>query len=76
MLNMNDILPDCLIQKILYCLSFKEATQMSILSKTWLREWSTLPNLEFTIKCWEDNINTINTTMVRYKEGENPNTKV
>ncbi|XP_049407801.1 putative F-box protein At3g58860 [Solanum stenotomum] len=68
---MTDILPDCLIQKIL-CLSFKEATRMSILSKTWLQEWLTLPNLEFTINCWEGNINTINTTMERYRKGNIP----
>ncbi|TMW92702.1 hypothetical protein EJD97_012670 [Solanum chilense] len=69
---MIDILPDCLIQKILCCLSFKEATRMSILSKTWLQEWSTLPNLEFTINCWEGNINTANTTMERYRKGKIP----
>nr|XP_019071178.2 F-box/LRR-repeat protein At4g14103-like [Solanum lycopersicum] len=69
---MIDILPDCLIQKILCCLSFKEATRMSILSKTWLQEWSTLPNLEFTINCWEGNINTANTAMERYRKGKIP----
>ncbi|KAK4732156.1 hypothetical protein R3W88_025144 [Solanum pinnatisectum] len=69
---MADILPECLIQKILCCLSFKEATRMTILSKTWLQEWSTLPNLEFTINCWEGNINTANATMERYRKGKIP----
>ncbi|WMV47484.1 hypothetical protein MTR67_040869 [Solanum verrucosum] len=45
---------------------------MSILSKTWLQEWSNLPNLEFTINCWEGNINTANTTMERYRKGKIP----
>ncbi|MCD7452646.1 hypothetical protein HAX54_017706 [Datura stramonium] len=42
-----DVLPSCLIYKILCYLPFKEATQMSILSKTWLQAWLTHPNLEF-----------------------------
>uniref|UniRef100_M0ZWY3 F-box protein n=1 Tax=Solanum tuberosum TaxID=4113 RepID=M0ZWY3_SOLTU len=45
---------------------------MSILSKTWLQEWSNLPNLEFTINCWEGNINTANTAMERYRKGKIP----
>ncbi|KAG5587550.1 hypothetical protein H5410_047984, partial [Solanum commersonii] len=50
----------------------QKATRMSILSKTWLQEWFTLPNLEFTINCWEGNINTINTTMERYRKENIP----
>ncbi|KAG5586536.1 hypothetical protein H5410_046970 [Solanum commersonii] len=45
----SNILSDCLIHKILSFLSFKEATKMNILSKTWLRAWSTHPNLEFRV---------------------------
>ncbi|WMV26220.1 hypothetical protein MTR67_019605 [Solanum verrucosum] len=42
-----DILHECLIEKIVSYLSFKDAAKMSILSKTWLRLWLTHPNVEF-----------------------------
>ncbi|WMV47119.1 hypothetical protein MTR67_040504 [Solanum verrucosum] len=72
---MADLLPECLIQKILCLISFKEATKMSILSKTWLQAWSTLPNLEFFVNCWrgwEAHINIVDTTMERYVKRKIP----
>ncbi|KAH0640087.1 hypothetical protein KY285_036673 [Solanum tuberosum] len=74
---MADILPECLIQKILCFLSFKEATRMSILSKTWLQAWSTLPNLEFTVISWEGDTKSdysllVDTIMERYRKGKIP----
>lgn len=44
-----DVLPECVIRKILCFLSFKEATQMSVVSKTWFRAWLTHFNLKFHI---------------------------
>ncbi|XP_059293188.1 putative F-box protein At1g49610 [Lycium ferocissimum] len=49
-----DILPACVIHKILCHLSYGEATLMRILSKTWLQAWSTLPSLEFRVGYFED----------------------
>ncbi|KAK4731888.1 hypothetical protein R3W88_024876 [Solanum pinnatisectum] len=72
---MADLLPECLIQKILCLISFKKATTMSILSKTWLQAWPTLPNLEFFVNCWqgwEAHINIVDTIMERYGKGEIP----
>ncbi|KAG5587546.1 hypothetical protein H5410_047980 [Solanum commersonii] len=74
---MADILPECLIQKILCFLSYTEATRMRILSKTWLQAWSTLPNLDFTINCWEGNTMSdysqlVDTIMERYRKGKIP----
>ncbi|XP_049406080.1 putative F-box protein At1g49610 [Solanum stenotomum] len=68
-----DILSECLIHKILCCLSFKEATRMSILSKTWLQAWSNLPNLDFTVdfsKCKDMKI--VDDTLGRYRDGKIP----
>ncbi|KAG5587541.1 hypothetical protein H5410_047975 [Solanum commersonii] len=45
-----DIFSKCLIHKILCFLSFKEATRMSIISKTWLQARSTLSNLKFRVE--------------------------
>ncbi|KAK6780695.1 hypothetical protein RDI58_022879 [Solanum bulbocastanum] len=42
-----DILPELVIHKILSNLNYVEASQMTILSKTWLRAWFTNPNLLF-----------------------------
>uniref|UniRef100_M0ZWU1 Hero resistance protein n=1 Tax=Solanum tuberosum TaxID=4113 RepID=M0ZWU1_SOLTU len=74
---MADILPECLIQKILCFLSYTEATRMRILSKTWLQAWSTLPNLDFTIDCWEGNTMSdysqlVDTIIERYRKGKIP----
>ncbi|XP_049407611.1 putative F-box protein At1g49610 [Solanum stenotomum] len=74
---MADILPECLIQKILCFLSYTEATRMRILSKTWLQAWSTLPNLDFTTNRWEGNTmvdysQLVDTIMERYRKGKIP----
>ncbi|KAK4732144.1 hypothetical protein R3W88_025132 [Solanum pinnatisectum] len=68
----SDILSDCLIHKILCFLSFKEATKMSILSKTWLRAWSTHPNLEFKVDYLNDNMKKVDSIMERYRDGKIP----
>ncbi|KAI8569720.1 hypothetical protein RHMOL_Rhmol02G0299200 [Rhododendron molle] len=41
-------LPKELIHHMLPCLLTMEAARTSVLSKTWLRAWSTYPNLDFT----------------------------
>ncbi|KAK4731890.1 hypothetical protein R3W88_024878 [Solanum pinnatisectum] len=72
---MADLLPECLIKKILCLISFKKATTMSILSKSWLQAWSTLPNLEFFVNCWqgwEAHINIVDTITERYGKGKIP----
>ncbi|KAG5587535.1 hypothetical protein H5410_047969 [Solanum commersonii] len=43
---------------------------MSILSKTWLQAWSTLPNLEFSVHCCKGGAKIANTTMERYRDGK------
>lgn len=40
-------LPEESFHQILSCLFTKEAARTSVLSKTWLRAWSTYPNLDF-----------------------------
>ncbi|XP_025888781.2 FBD-associated F-box protein At5g38590-like [Solanum lycopersicum] len=68
-----DRLSECLIHKILCFLSFKEATRMSILSKTWLQAWSNLPNLDFTIDYLKDNdMKIVDDIMRRYWDGKIP----
>ncbi|XP_049343985.1 putative F-box protein At1g49610 [Solanum verrucosum] len=68
-----DLLSECLIHKILCCLSFKEATRMSILSKTWLQAWSTLPNLDFTVDFSKGNdMKIVDDIMERYRDGKIP----
>ncbi|XP_060180925.1 putative F-box/LRR-repeat protein At5g02700 [Lycium barbarum] len=63
-----DVLPDCLIYKILSYLPFKEAAQMSILSKTWLQAWLIHPNLEFTLPY----LKVVDSFMERYRDGKIP----
>ncbi|XP_055814256.1 F-box/LRR-repeat protein At3g26922-like [Solanum dulcamara] len=68
-----DVLPECLIHKLLCFFSFKKATRMSILSKTWLQAWSTLPNLEFRVDYSKDSdIKILDTVMERYRDGKIP----
>ncbi|KAG5587540.1 hypothetical protein H5410_047974 [Solanum commersonii] len=68
-----DILSECLIHKILCCLSFKEATRMSILSKTWLQAWLNLPNLDFTVDFSKGNdMKIVDDIMGRYRDGKIP----
>ncbi|XP_015087190.1 putative F-box protein At1g49610 [Solanum pennellii] len=68
----SDILSDGLIHKILSFLSFKEATKMSILSKTWLRAWSTHPNLEFEVDYLNDNMKKVDSIIERYRDEKIP----
>ncbi|KAM3327054.1 hypothetical protein P3S67_002180 [Capsicum chacoense] len=68
---MADILPECLIQKILCFLSYKEAVKMSILSKTWLQASLTLPNLKFTVDHSNGNMKiVVDNIMERYRKGK------
>ncbi|XP_060181494.1 putative F-box/LRR-repeat protein At5g02700 [Lycium barbarum] len=69
---MADVLPECLIHKILSYLSFTEAAEMSILSKTWLQAWLTLPNLEFTVNHKNQNMKKVDNIMKRYRDGKIP----
>ncbi|XP_016445958.2 FBD-associated F-box protein At5g38590-like [Nicotiana tabacum] len=62
-----DILPDCLIQKILSYCSFKRAAKMSILSKTWLQAWLTLPNIKFRARYYK-NAEMTDTILERYRD--------
>ncbi|WMV47113.1 hypothetical protein MTR67_040498 [Solanum verrucosum] len=45
---------------------------MSILSKTWMQAWSTLPNLKFIVHRRKGNIQIVDTIMERYRDGEVP----
>ncbi|XP_055811921.1 putative F-box/LRR-repeat protein At5g02700 [Solanum dulcamara] len=67
---MADVLPECLIHKILSYLSFTEAAQLSVVSKTWLQAWSTLPNLNFTINHRKYNMKIVDNIMERYRKGK------
>ncbi|XP_070030141.1 uncharacterized protein [Nicotiana sylvestris] len=66
-----DILPNYLIHEILSCLNIKESTKMSILSKTWLQAWSTLPNLKFICKYSIDS-KIIDAILERYRVNKIP----
>ncbi|KAM3327051.1 hypothetical protein P3S67_002177 [Capsicum chacoense] len=61
-----DILPECLIQKILCFLSYEEAIKMRILSKTWLQAWSTLHNLELKVDYPDNMKKVVDNVMERY----------
>ncbi|XP_009800644.1 F-box/LRR-repeat protein At3g03360-like [Nicotiana tabacum] len=64
-----EVLPDCLVHKIVSCLSFKEAAKMSILSKTWLQGWMTHQNLE--LKAQNFNVMKIlDKIMERYRDSK------
>ncbi|EYU28246.1 hypothetical protein MIMGU_mgv1a017752mg [Erythranthe guttata] len=64
------ILPEHILQKILYFLSQKEAVRTSVLSKSWRSIWCTRPNLDFSIQAFEGNkqdfITTVDNTLQRY----------
>ncbi|XP_059310031.1 putative F-box/LRR-repeat protein At4g00320 [Lycium ferocissimum] len=62
-----DILPECLIQKILCYLSYKEAANKSILSKTWLQAWLSLPDLKFAAAYFKGNTKVVDNIMERYR---------
>nr|XP_009596532.1 putative F-box/LRR-repeat protein At3g59230 [Nicotiana tomentosiformis] len=67
-----DILPECVIHKILSYLSYEEATHMRILSKTWLQAWLTHPKLEFTFDFHKGNMKIVDKVMERYGETKIP----
>lgn len=64
-----DILPKSVIHQILSYLTFKEAAQLSILSKTQLQASLTHPNLKFTFGSSYENMVKI---MERYGDGKIP----
>ncbi|KAG5587528.1 hypothetical protein H5410_047962 [Solanum commersonii] len=64
-----DILPECVIRKILCFLSFKESAQLSILSKTWLQAWLTHPNLDVIVDYYGNNLDIVDNIMKRYRDG-------
>uniref|UniRef100_M1AYW9 F-box family protein n=1 Tax=Solanum tuberosum TaxID=4113 RepID=M1AYW9_SOLTU len=66
-----DILPECLIEKVVSYLSFEDAAKMSILSKTWLRSWFTHPNIEFKYP-YRGNFELVDTIMNRYRDEKIP----
>uniref|UniRef100_A0A3Q7I6A7 Uncharacterized protein n=1 Tax=Solanum lycopersicum TaxID=4081 RepID=A0A3Q7I6A7_SOLLC len=63
-----DVLPECVIRKILCFLSFKEAAKLSILSKTWLRAWLTHPNLDVIVDYNGNNLDIVDNIMKRYRD--------
>ncbi|KAK4343620.1 hypothetical protein RND71_036714 [Anisodus tanguticus] len=67
-----DILPECIIHKILCYFTFEEPSQIRILSKTWLRAWATYPNLKFRVKSFYGVINIVDKTMETYRDGKIP----
>ncbi|PHT32473.1 hypothetical protein CQW23_28810 [Capsicum baccatum] len=67
-----DILSVCLIQKILCYLSYKEASRMRILSKTWQQAWLTLPNLEFRVEYMSRGAEIVDAIMERYRDDKIP----
>ncbi|EYU32858.1 hypothetical protein MIMGU_mgv1a022752mg, partial [Erythranthe guttata] len=64
------MLPEHIMQRILYFLSQKEAVRTSVLSKSWRSIWCTRPNLDFSIQAFEGNkqdfITTVDNTLQRY----------
>ncbi|XP_055811786.1 putative F-box/LRR-repeat protein At5g02700 [Solanum dulcamara] len=64
-----DILPECVIRKILCFLSFKEAAQLSIVSKTWLQAWLAHPNLDVTVDYNGKFLEIVDNIMKRYRDG-------
>ncbi|CAL0335213.1 unnamed protein product [Lupinus luteus] len=50
--NMSDIshLPDAILQHILFFLPIRDAASTSLVSKTWLRVWNSLPVFTFTFE--------------------------
>ncbi|XP_059310012.1 F-box/LRR-repeat protein 13-like [Lycium ferocissimum] len=62
-----DILPECLIKKILGNLSFKEAAKKSILSKTWLQAWLTVPYLKLSVDFYKD-AKIVDAILERYRD--------
>ncbi|KAF3646274.1 hypothetical protein T459_07893 [Capsicum annuum] len=63
---MLDVLPECLIHKILSCLTFIEGAKLSIFSKTWLKAWLTYVNLNFKIDY--PNVKVVDYIMKRYRD--------
>ncbi|KAK4368856.1 hypothetical protein RND71_012648 [Anisodus tanguticus] len=51
---------------------FKEAAQMSILSKIWLQAWSTLPNLDFKVDYTKGKMKIVDNIMERYRDAKIP----
>ncbi|OIS99377.1 f-boxlrr-repeat protein, partial [Nicotiana attenuata] len=66
-----EILPECLIHKILSYLEYEEAAKMSILSKTWLQAWLTHPNLLFRLYSEQD-VKIIDQILERYGDTKTP----
>lgn len=70
---MADLLPQYLIHKILCMHSFKRAAQLSILSKTWLQAWLTIPNLSFSLGYLEHHMKKVmDNIMERYRDQKIP----
>ncbi|KAH0679677.1 hypothetical protein KY284_020762 [Solanum tuberosum] len=68
-----DILPECLVEKIVSYLSFENAAKMSILSKIWLRSWFTHPNIDFKYPFGGGrNSELVDTIMDRYRDRKIP----
>ncbi|KAG5603981.1 hypothetical protein H5410_025473 [Solanum commersonii] len=68
-MSISDILPECVIHKILSNLNFREATRMSILSKIWLRAWFTHPNVTITFGN-PDHVKSVDYMMERYRDSK------
>lgn len=49
-------------------LSYKEAAQLSILSKTWLQAWLAHPNLDITVDYNGNNVESVDNIMKRYRD--------
>ncbi|EYU35739.1 hypothetical protein MIMGU_mgv1a018808mg, partial [Erythranthe guttata] len=64
------ILPEHILQRILYFLSQTEVVRTSVLSKSWRSVWCTRPNLDFSIHAFKGNkqdfITTVDSTLQRY----------
>ncbi|KAG5611655.1 hypothetical protein H5410_022936 [Solanum commersonii] len=68
-----DILPECVIEKIVSYLSFEDAAKMSILSKIWLRSLFTHPNIDFKYPFGGGrNSELVDTIMDRYRDRKIP----
>ncbi|EYU35742.1 hypothetical protein MIMGU_mgv1a023364mg, partial [Erythranthe guttata] len=64
------MLPEHILQRILYFLSQTEVVRISVLSKSWRNIWCTRPNLDFSINAFDGNkqdfIFTVDSTLHRY----------
>ncbi|XP_049406026.1 uncharacterized protein LOC125869597 [Solanum stenotomum] len=73
-MTIGDNFSESLIHKIFSYLSYEDAANSSLLSKTWLQAWLTQPSLKFKVEYGKGNNNRkiVDKIMERYKEEKYP----